>query len=102
MYPFSSIQFPISVIENIHVTCIIYNPKKLKCFFSVHLYRESYVSAPVLLIVLNKIGKSDKMRGLSSILCCFATSHKFHYTGARMIYYIYHTTFNLLQIAFLA
>ena len=31
-------------------------------------YRGSYMSAHVLLNLLNELGKSDKMRGLSSIL----------------------------------
>ena len=36
--------------------------------------RGSYMSAHVLLIFLNDLGKSDKMRGLPSILSLFATS----------------------------
>ena len=39
------------------------------------LYKGSYMSAHVLLILLNELGKRDKMRGLSSILSLFfATS----------------------------
>ena len=36
------------------------------------LYRGSYMSAHVLLNLLNKLGKSDKMRGLTSILSLFS------------------------------
>ena len=36
--------------------------------------RGSYMSAHVLLILLNELGKRDKMRGLPSILSFFATS----------------------------
>ena len=34
-------------------------------------YRESYMSAHVLLNLLNELGKRDKMRGLPSILSLF-------------------------------
>ena len=37
-------------------------------------YRASYMSAYVLLILLNELRKRDKMRGLPSILSLFATS----------------------------
>ena len=36
-----------------------------------NLYRGSYMSAHVLLILLNELGKRDKMRGLPSILSLF-------------------------------
>ena len=36
------------------------------------LYRGSYMSAHVLLNLLNELGKSDKMRGLPSILLLFS------------------------------
>ena len=35
------------------------------------LHRESYMSVHVLLILLNELGKRDKMRGLPSILSLF-------------------------------
>ena len=35
------------------------------------LYRGSYMSFHALLILLNELGKRDKMRGLSSILSLF-------------------------------
>ena len=38
------------------------------------LYRGSYMSAHALLNLLNKLGKSDKMRGLPSLYLFFATS----------------------------
>ena len=40
-------------------------------FQAEKLYRGSYMSAHVLLNLLNELGKSDKMRGLPSILSLF-------------------------------
>ena len=49
------------------------------------------MSAAVLLNLLNKLGKRDKLRGLPSILSLFRnTFNKFNYTGARMLDSIYH------------
>ena len=49
------------------------------------------MSAHVLLILLNKVGKSDKMRGLPSILSLFCKEfNKFNKIGARMLDSIYH------------
>ena len=49
------------------------------------------MSAHVLLILLNKLGKSDKMRGLPSILSLFCNLfNKFNKIGARMLDSIYH------------
>ena len=42
------------------------------CFVSA-LYRVSYMSAHVLLNLFDELGKSDKMRGLPSILLLFRT-----------------------------
>ena len=48
--------------------------------------------AHVLLNLLNELGKSDKMRGLPSILLLFRNKFiKFNNTGARMLDSIYHT-----------
>ena len=59
------------------------------------LYREFYMSANVLLNLLNELKKSDKMRDLPSILSLILNSfNKFNNTGVRMLYYIYHTTIN--------
>ena len=56
-------------------------------------YRGSYMSAHVLLNLLNELGKRDKMRGLPSILPIFRNEfNKFNYTRARMIDSIYHMT----------
>ena len=45
----------------------------------------SYMSAHVLLNLLNECGKRDKMRGLSSILSLFRNEfNKFNNTRARM------------------
>ena len=50
------------------------------------LYRGSYMSAHVLLNLLNELGKRDKMRGLPSILSLFRNEfNKFNNTRARML-----------------
>ena len=41
-------------------------------FVVTHVHRGSYMSAHVLLNLLNELKKSDKMRGLSSILIIFS------------------------------
>ena len=49
------------------------------------------MSAHVLLNLLNKLGKRDKMRGLPSILSLFRNElNKFNNTGARVLDSIYH------------
>ena len=49
----------------------------------IKLNRGSYMSAHVLLNLLNELGKSDKMRGLPSILLLFRKEfNKFNNTGA--------------------
>ena len=54
------------------------------------------MSAHVLLNLLNELGKSDKMRGLPSILSLFRNEfNKFNNTGARMLDSIYHMTLQL-------
>ena len=46
------------------------------------------MSAHVLLILLNELGKRDKMRGLSSNLSLFRNEfNKFNKTRARMLYH---------------
>ena len=55
------------------------------------LYRGSYMSAHVLLNLLNELEKRDKMRGLPSILSLFRNEfNKFNNTRARMLDSIYH------------
>ena len=52
-----------------------------------------YMSAHVLLNLLNELGKRDKMRGLPSILSLFRNEfNKFNNTRARMLDSIYHMT----------
>ena len=59
-------------------------------------YRESYMSAHVLLNLLNKLGKSVKMRGLPSILLHFRNKfNKFNNTRARMLDSILYNIINL-------
>ena len=66
----------------------------LKIYF---LHRGSYTTAHVLLILLNELGKRDKMRGLSSILSLFSNGlDKFNKTRARMLDSIYHMTLRIL------
>ena len=60
---------------------------------NVSLNRGSYMSAHVLLNLLNELGKRDKMRGLPSILSLFRNEfNKFNNTRARMLDSIYHMT----------
>ena len=55
------------------------------------------MSAHVLLNLLNKLGKRDKMCGLPSILSLFQNSfNKFNNTEARMLDSVYHMTLSLL------
>ena len=57
------------------------------------IYRGSYMSAHVLLNLLNELGKIDKMRGLTSILSVFRNEfNKFNNTRARILASIYHRT----------
>ena len=56
------------------------------------------MSAHVLLYLLNELRKSNKMRGLPSILLLFPNKfNKFNNTGARMLDSIYHMTLKLLK-----
>ena len=58
-------------------------------FLTDAISRESYMSAHVLLNLLNKLRKRDKMRGLPSILSLFCNEfNKFNNTRARIIYQI--------------
>ena len=63
---------------------------------SIGLHRGSYMSAHVLLNLLNKLGKRDKMQGLPSILSLFRKEfNKFNNIRARMLDSIYHMTLRL-------
>ena len=56
------------------------------------------MSAHVLLNLLNKLGKRDKLRGLSITLSLFHNEiNKFNNTGAGMLDSIYHMTLKLLK-----
>ena len=62
------------------------------------LHRGSYISAFVLLNLLNGLRKSDKMRGLARILSFFSNSfNKFNNTGARLLDYLYQITLKVLK-----
>ena len=59
--------------------------------------RGSYMSAHVLLNLLNELWKRHKMQGLPSILSLFRNEfNKFNNTRARMLDSIYHMTLGLL------
>ena len=59
--------------------------------FHICIHRGSYMSANVLLNLLNELGKRDKMRGLPSILSLFRNEfNKFNNTRARMLDSIHH------------
>ena len=67
--------------------------EKNNYFLLYKLNRGSYMSAHVLLNLLNELGKRDKMRGLPSILSLFRNEfNKFNKTRARMLDSIYHMT----------
>ena len=60
--------------------------------------RGAYLSALVLLHLLNELGKRDKMRGLPLILSLFRNEfNKFNKTRARMLDSIYHITLKLIK-----
>ena len=60
------------------------------------------MSAHVVLNLLNKLKKRDKMRGKPRILSLFHNKfNKFNNTEARMLDSIYHMTLNYLNITFL-
>ena len=61
------------------------------------IHRGSYMSAHVLLNLLNKLRGRDKMRGRPSILSLFRNKfNKFNNTRAGMLDFIYHMTLRLL------
>ena len=67
--------------------------KNLLTILVTVIYRGSYISAHVLLNLLNELRKRDKMRGLPSILSLFCNEfNKFNNTRARMLDSIYHMT----------
>ena len=79
-----------------HYTKIVNNI----CGFIYNRNRGSYMSAHVLLNLLNELGKRDKMRGLPSILSLFRNEfNKLNNTRARMLDSIYHMT-NTLKFHF--
>ena len=63
----------------------------------------SYMNAHVLLNLLNELVKSDKMRGLPSILSVFSIEFdRFNTTEARMLDSIYHMSSKVIQNRILA
>ena len=81
--------------QNWNVLFLAYKPTFFTNKFerSIKIHRGSYMSAHVLLNLLNELGKRDKMRGLPSILSLFRNEfNKFNNTRARMLDSIYHMT----------
>ena len=61
------------------------------------------MSAHVLLNLINKLRKRDKMQGLPIILSLFRNEFiKFNNTGALMFDFIYHMTLKMFKITVLA
>ena len=61
------------------------------------------MSVPVLLNFLNKFGKSNKFRGLQSILSLFRNKfNKYNDSGTQMLDLNYHMTLNNFKIMFFA
>ena len=76
---------------------MLYNMKIETCDPSNYINRESYMSAHVLLNLLNELGKRDKMRGLPSILSLFCNKfNKLNNTRAGKLDSIYHIKIRLL------
>ena len=70
---------------------------------SVCKYSGSYMSAYVLLNLLNELSKKHQMRGLPSILSLFRNDfNKFNDTGARLLDSIYQMTLKFLKNRILA
>ena len=64
-----------------------------RVYINDYVNRGSYMSAHVLLNLLNELGKRDEMLGLPSILFLFRNSfNKFNNTRARMLDFIYQMT----------
>ena len=62
-----------------------------------NIHTGSYMSSHVLLNLSNELGKSDKMRGLPSILSLFCNElNRFNKAGARMLDSFYHMILKLL------
>ena len=65
---------------------------------SKNINRGSYISTDFLLNLLIKLGRSDKMRGLPSILSLFRNEfNKFNNSGARMLDSVHHMALKLLK-----
>ena len=68
----------------------------------IKINKGSYMSAHVLLNLLNELGKRDKMQGLPSILSLFRNKfNKFNNTRAQMLDSIYHMMLKYFNIEFL-
>ena len=68
-----------------YLYCFLILVMMLICIHASLLNRGSYMSAHVLLNLLNELGKREKMRGLPSILSLFRNEfNKFNKTRARM------------------
>ena len=90
----------VKTICNAIIICRLVELRRLKVllFPTVGgINRGSYMSAHVLLNLLNELRKRNKMRGLPNILCLFRNEfNKFNNTRARMLDSIYHMTLRIL------
>ena len=72
--------------------------KAYKVYLSIPVHRGSYMSAHVLLNILNKLGKGDKMRGLAKhFITFFASLINLIIQEHEMLDSIDHTTLKLLS-----
>ena len=88
---------PYHHLTDLEIACKLIEKSMVSCE-----KRGSDKSAHVLLHLLNESGKSDKMRGLSSILLLFRNEYNFNNTGARIFDHFYHMTLELIKSALLA
>ena len=85
--------FKMAAFFNLFIIISLFICKHHVFFSYLFLNRGSYMSAHVLLNLLNELGKRDKMRGLPSILSLLCIElNKFNNTRARMLDSIYHMT----------
>ena len=89
---------PHSVVFSHNLKCIsVFTFCQSTRLFSIKNTTRNYMSAHVLLNLLNELGKRYKIRGLSSILSFFRNEYnKFNNTKARLLDSFYHMTLRLL------
>ena len=74
------------MLSALNEKCWKYDGLNIQNSYLIHKCTGSYMSAHVLLNLLNELGKRDKMRGLPSILSLFRNEfNKFNNTRTRML-----------------